>query len=199
MYALAARGRLPVPRLATVHRRRSTGFSLVELAMVLAIISLMIAAIMLFFATATDKLKAKDTIEERTAIFAALATMYGGQPDYTGATSAVLAGSKLLPAKWTTGGGTGLTNPFQGTVDVYYDPSDPPDGRIEVVFYGISQPACVQISTTPYGDNNGGIAVAAGSASAGAEPYGHLGVPLTLAEATAACSGPSNEIRWSAQ
>lgn len=90
----------PVGPVRPVRLRRSTGFSLVEIAMVLAIIAVMVAGALAFYSSATESRRVQEAISMVTVVRSIARQMYAGQPDYTGLDTAVIAENKAIPNKW---------------------------------------------------------------------------------------------------
>ncbi len=117
--------------------RRRTGFSLVEISMVLAIVALLVAGIMLFFSNASDARQSEEAVTEAVAVEQAVYSLYEGQADYSGLDTATVADSGLLPRKWASDGA--MSNPYHGRVVVY---ADQVNYGFDIVFYGLSQKGC---------------------------------------------------------
>jgi prepilin-type N-terminal cleavage/methylation domain-containing protein len=127
-------------------RRRSSGFSLVEIAMVLAIIALLVAGIMLFFNNASSSQKTNDAGTEIAAVSQVVRSLWAGQPDYTGVTTSAIAASGQLPNKWTKG--TGLTDAFAGAVSVGGTASNT---NFFITMTNVPSLACNKFATTDMG------------------------------------------------
>ena len=92
--------------------RRHRGFSLVEIAMVLAVGTLIISGAMLFFQRANMSLIANDMQTEFTVIVSAVHNITSGVSDYSGVTDAVMYGSPDIPAKWKSPVFNSLMTPY---------------------------------------------------------------------------------------
>ena len=165
--------------------RRNKGFSLVEIAMVLAIIALLVAGVMLFFSNASNAQKTNDAMTELAAVQQVVRSIYAGQPSYNGLTSAVLASSAQLPNKWVSAAG-GLVDPFAGAVTVVAVNTDQ---NFSVTMTNVPNASCNKMVTTDFG--TGLLSVATNSGTA---------IParaMTPTEANAACAaGNANTVTW---
>jgi major structural subunit of bundle-forming pilus len=97
--------------------RRNSGFGLVEIAMVLAIVAILVAGIMLFFNNASSAMKANQSGEELATVSQVVRSLWAGQSDYSSLSTAAVAGSGQMPKQWVKSS-TALTNPFGGAVAV---------------------------------------------------------------------------------
>jgi major structural subunit of bundle-forming pilus len=132
--------------LAARRLRRRGGFSLVEIAMVLAIIALLVAGIMLFFNNASNAQKSNEGAEEVAAVSQVVRSLWEGQPDYSSLSSAAIASSGQLPSKWVKG--TALTSPFNATLTVG---STNTNTNFFISMSGIPNLACTKFATTDMG------------------------------------------------
>jgi prepilin-type N-terminal cleavage/methylation domain-containing protein len=163
-------------KLRTMSRRR--GFSLVEIAMVLAIAALIIAGVMLFFGNASSNQKSNDTIAEVANIAQIVRSLYAGQSDYTGITTAVVAQSGQMPAKWVSGV-TALNNPFGKSVVISTASGT---SQFSIALSGLPAAACVKLATYDLGTGTYGT-LAGNTAS--------YGGPVSPATAQTACASSS--------
>jgi prepilin-type N-terminal cleavage/methylation domain-containing protein len=168
------------------HARRH-GFSLVELAMVLGIVSLLVAGIMLFFANASDRQKVTDAITEMVAIQSTVGSLTAGQPfDETLDLNQVITQSKMLPSKWVypAGANSFIEDPWKGFVNVSY--ADVVGGGgyfLTIQLFGLNPQACSAM-----------VASDVGQYYTQTDTTVIMGTP-TPADANFACSG-SAEYVW---
>lgn len=128
------------------------GFSLIELAMVLAIISLMASAAMLLFETAHDHQIANDAVEEIETIVSVSHTLYESSPDYTGLTGAVLAHSGMFPSRYVTAAQDNLVTPWNTATWIRAQPKETNNNDvIQIWFYGTPRDTCLKIATAEWG------------------------------------------------
>lgn len=168
--------------------KRQRGFTLVEVAMVLAIAALLIAGVMLFFNNASQARQTNDALQEVAAVQQTVRSLYSGQPDYTGLDTAIVASSKQLPAKWANTTSSTVSNPFGSSVTIAATSSA---NQFMLTFNGIPDAACSKMVTMDMGTGMAALQVgSAGSVTARA---------MTPSEANAACIGgnsPGNTIEW---
>lgn len=128
-----------------VKRKNSKGLTLIEAAMVLAIATLVIAGIMIFFQSSNISSKSRQVMSELTDLQNSIRTLYSGQPDYTGLNVAALIDSRSVPAKMING--AELRNSFNGTIDIV--PTSLGTGSnngFTITFNSIPSESCVRIA-----------------------------------------------------
>jgi major structural subunit of bundle-forming pilus len=158
--------------------RRSLGFSLVEVAMVLAVVALLVAGVLIFFNNASTNQKTNDAAMEVAALSQAVRALYAGQPDYSNLSSGTLAGSGQIPQHWVKSP-TALTNTFSATVTVG---STNTNTNFFISMAGVPNLACTKFLSTDMGT---GLIQAFIDASP-------VTLPMNPANAAAACTGSSN-------
>ena len=180
--------------------RERLGVGLVEVAMGLGVGALIIAMAVSMFSQASDQRKTTDVLQQALAIYGAVQALYPGT-DMSGMSTDIIAGSRMLPNKYVTSGGTGLTNAFRGATYVYSIPF----GNAffwDVLFEGLSPRACVQVAMSgpEFGETtliqmvvnpNPGIPSAGGVGSFGLSPAAWRDVVL------ASCTRSQNTVRFS--
>ena len=125
-------------------RIRNYGFSLVELSMVLAIIGLILAGIMTFYANVSTSNQSKDALLEYTVIVAAIHEAYGGTPDYEGIDDATVAALPDFPHKWKSG--TQLVAPWNVPLTVLpLTMNGLPNTGLFIVMHNVQPQVCAQI------------------------------------------------------
>lgn len=173
-------------------RRRGGGYSLMEIAMVLAIISLLVAGVMLFFSNASTANKTNDSMTEVANVTQVVRSLYAGQSDYSLLTSEVqIAQSGQLPAKWVKGtiaAATGINNPFGGAVNVVSATNNVANDSFTIVDNGIPSQACSKMVTMDLGTSLVSLKTGTGAAV--------IGRAMSPIEAQAACSGTNNIVTW---
>lgn len=173
--------------LAAHRLRRQGGFSLVEIAMVLAIIALLVAGIMLFFGTASTAQKTNDAMSELAAVQQTVRSVYAGQADYTGLSETVIANAGQLPRKWVKGvppAATGLSSPFNAAVTVAPQASA---AQFSVTMNNIPDTACSKMVTMDMGTGLVSVVVNGGTAVNGRA--------MSPTEAQQ-CTGNANVVVW---
>lgn len=166
---------------------RKRGLTLMEVAMVLAIIGVVIAAALLYFQSASTAQKLTSAYGQLAQIQQSVRTLYSGQPDYTGLTTATMAASQALPQSMVSG--TTLHHAFQAGVTIA--PATTAGGAntgFSVVFAQIPQDACKQMLTKDLGRG----VYSAGASTTLVQPS----LPFTLPLATTSCASTYNDITW---
>jgi prepilin-type N-terminal cleavage/methylation domain-containing protein len=142
------------PNVASAaHRlRRRGGFSLVELAMVLAIIALLVAGIMLFFSNASNAEKTNEALTEVAAFAQVTRSLYTGSGNYAGLTAIQIATSGQFPAKWTTNAATGtFSDPWGGVATIASGTINSAGDSFVITLNGVPSTACQKMSTVDMG------------------------------------------------
>jgi len=185
--ALKGRGANPLkPRPARV---RSRGLTLIEAAMVLAILALVVAGIMQFYSQANMSRQTTAALGELASVQQNIRSLYDGQASYAGMTTALIAKSKALPAKMVNG--VTLRHSFNGAIDIAAaNAGGGWNSGFQVEFENVPQKACIKMLSYDYG--RGLYAMGVGSASRTQTD----GLPYTLAAATAACSAANDDVVW---
>lgn len=175
-------------RLATTSRR---GLTLIEAAMVLAILALVVAGIMLFYTQANTSRQTTAALGELAAVQQAVRGLYGGQSSYTGITNAALVNTDAMPQRMIATGGT-LRHSFNGLVNVTAGDAGAGAGSgFQVEFTNVPSDACSRMLTSDLGRGLFSVSAGGQTRSQAATPP-----PFDPAGAGAACSSNSNTIRW---
>ena len=160
--------------------RRPRGFSLVEIAMVLAIGALIISGAMLFYQNANMSLLANETQTEMTVIVSAVHNMYSGVSDYTGLDDTVMYNSPLIPTKWKSPSGT-LTSPYRVVITMVSLSGD----MFFVVLHDVPKVVCSRLVSSDPGQ--GSWWIVGGGVPVYSSP---VGAAMTPAQTNAACGYP---------
>jgi type II secretory pathway pseudopilin PulG len=155
-------------------RFRQRGLTLIEAAMVLAIVTLVIASIMLFFQSASNNNKTNATLSQIAAVQSAVQALYNGQADYTGLNTAVIAAAKVLPSKMVSG--AFIKHSFNDDLTVE---AATPANQYTMTIVGIPVEPCIRLMTQDLGR---GMALLAANGNAG-----HIQRAATPSEALAEC------------
>jgi type II secretory pathway pseudopilin PulG len=184
-------------------KSRQRGLSLIEAAMVLAIMTLVIAGVMTFFQNANNSQKANESVGQLAAIQQAVRSLFAGQSSYLDLTTAVVAESRLLPNKMV-GAGSTLRNSFNGTIEILPSggSTTPADSMFSVRYTNLPVEACRRMATMDLGTGLYAVVVAVAGAAATPSYSCTAGAqgcsqPLSPAQANTSC-GTTNgsEIAW---
>lgn len=160
------------------------GFSLLELAMVLAVGALILAGVMMYYNTVTVNQKTEDAIGELASIQQAVRNLGSGISGYTWVTSSIISQSGELPRKWIQGtastGSANITNPFGGSVTVAQGATEE---TFRVTYNNVPNQACTKMGVMDLGSGVYQVSVAGTAVQ---------GRALTPEQATAACGSSTN-------
>lgn len=167
--------------------RRTRGLTLMEVAMVLAMIGVVVAGALIYFNQANTQQKTTAAFGQLSQIQQAVRSLYSGQANFAGLTTAVMANSDALPASMVSG--TTLRHAFNGAVTVSSaSASAGANSGFSVEFGDVPQDACQAMLTKDLG--RGVFSV--GASTVRAQPN----LPFTLPQASASCSASYNDITW---
>ncbi len=169
-------------------KNRKRGLTLMEVAMVLAIIGIVIAAALLYYNSANTARQTTAALGQLAQIQTSVRSLYSGQANYTGVNAANLASSQALPSSMISG--TTIRHAFNGNVTIAATntPGGGTASGFTVTFANVPQDACKQMLTKDLGR---------GLYSAGVgTPQTQPNLPLTLAQAGTACSATYNSVQW---
>lgn len=168
-------------------RPSSRGFSLVEIAMTLAIVAVLVAGTMLFVRSADTASRTRDTMAQVVTVQAAVRSLYHSQASYAGLEGSQVANSRMVPAKWVrgTGAAAALVSPFSTAVTLV--PSADGSG-FTLTVAALPGEACSKIAAVDMGTAL--VALRIGTVTVPARA-------MTPAESRTACSSPtSNDVSW---
>lgn len=123
-------------------RQKKSGFTLVEIAMVLSVAALIIAGVLYFYLSANENRKVQQTLSELALIMAAVQAQYGNQTNYSELTTADVIKGGNFPYSYINSTG-GLLNPFGGIVGI--NRSGYNQGMYAVAFTNVPVDACVKL------------------------------------------------------
>lgn len=189
--------------MKTLYKSEQSGRSMVEMLGVLAIIGVLSVGGIAGYSKAMAKFKTSKALDQVSTTVANVRTLYSGQPNYSGLTTAIAIqmgaiGAEMLSGQSPTSASTAY-NAFNGSVTISATTvSDRKNAGFELVFSGLSKEACVQMASSDWGSGSGSglVSVQAGAATAGTTAAGTL--PLNLATAASGCNseGDTNKVTW---
>lgn len=169
-------------------KNRKRGLTLMEVAMVLAIIGIVIAAALLYYNSANTARQTTAALGQLAQIQTSVRSLYSGQASYNGVTAAELAKSQALPSSMIGTGDT-IRHAFNGGVTIAATTTNGvADSGFTVTFANVPQDACKQMLTKDLGRGLYSAGVAA--------PKVQPNLPFTLGGATTECSGTYNNVQW---
>lgn len=189
--------------MKTLYKSEQSGRSMVEMLGVLAIIGVLSVGGIAGYSKAMAKFKTSKALDQVSTTVANVRTLYSGQPNYSGLTTAIAIqmgaiGAEMLSGQSPTSASTAY-NAFNGSVTISATTvSGRQNAGFELVFSGLSKEACVQMASSDWGSGSGSglVSVQAGAATAGTTAAGTL--PLNLATAASGCNseGDTNKVTW---
>lgn len=187
----------------TLNKKEQSGRSMVEMLGVLAIIGVLSVGGIAGYSKAMAKFKTSKALDQVSMTVANVRTLYSGQPNYSGLTTAIAIqmgaiGAEMLSGQSATSASVAY-NAFNGSVTINATTvSGRTNAGFALVFSGLSKEACVQMASSDWGSGSGSglVSVQAGSATAGTTASGTL--PLNLATAASGCNseGDTNKVTW---
>lgn len=129
------------------------GIALVEVLLSLVILALVVGGAMWLFSQTGTSQKTTQFTQEVATIVQAVHQLYQGQPSYAGLSSAIVAQSGLLAARYVNG--STVLSPFGATVNITNGGSPGTSGvtnYFQIDMGTAPQAACARIVTTDYGD-----------------------------------------------
>ena len=189
--------------MKTLYKSEQSGRSMVEMLGVLAIIGVLSVGGIAGYSKAMAKFKTSKALDQVSTTVANVRTLYSGQPNYSGLTTAIAIqmgaiGAEMLSGQSPTSASTAY-NAFNGSVTISATTvSGRKNAGFKLVFSGLSREACVQMASSDWGSGSGSglVSVQAGAATAGTTEAGTL--PLNLATAASGCNskGDTNKVTW---
>ena len=167
---------------------RKRGLTLMEVAMVLAIVGIVIAAALLYYNSANTARQTSSALGQLAQVQTSVRSLYAGQANYAGVTTAVLADSEALPSSMISG--ATIRHAFNGPVTIASAPAaGGANSGFSVQFANVPQDACKQMLTKDLGR---GVFSAGVGGNVAVQPN----LPYTLPNATAACTATYNNVVW---
>jgi len=173
------------------YKNEQTGRSMVEMLGVLAIIGVLSVGGIAGYSKAMSKFKMSKAMDQISMTVANIRTLYSGQRNYAGLTNLSANQMGLIPSDMSGGQATAIiTNAFGGNVVITSAPVNGlADMGFSVHFQGLGREQCVALSTADWGSGSGSglISITASNAATGGTVRTGADLPISLANATAAC------------
>jgi hypothetical protein len=171
-----------------LHRSRKRGATMMEVIGYLAVAAVIIAGVLVMLSVAFGQSKAATSLNQLNQIQTAVRSLYSGQPNYSGLSTAVIVNSKALQQSMISG--TTLRHAFNGAITItpVTTTAGGANSGFQISFANIPQDACQSMLTKDFGR---GLYEAGASVKA-QQPS----LPFTLAQATASCSATYNTVTW---
>ena len=179
--------------MSTVNKMKKKlkkGLTLIEAAMVLAISTLVVAGVMVFFQSASTNSKTNETMAQIGEMAGIVRSLYSNSPTYAGLSTNALIMSNSLPNKMING--SSVYHAFNGTVSV--TPANYGTGGSNNTFYmqlnNIPAEACAKMAPMDMG--RGVVTLRIGSTN--------VALPTNPVTAATACGRSGNtSMRWQFQ
>lgn len=170
--------------------RRKRGMTLIEAAMVLAILAVVIAGIMIFYTNADGSRKTSAAISELGAIQQSVRSLYAGQATFTNLANTVLVNSDSLPSKMING--TAIIHSHNGAVTVAAaNAGNGAASGFSVQMNNVPSDACAKMVTQDLGRGLFSVEVGGTTRSITGTPP-----PFDPATAGTSCGAAANTITW---
>jgi major structural subunit of bundle-forming pilus len=162
---------------------RQRGAAILDVILAIAIFLIITAGVIAFFLSGSTAANENDVLNEVGAIQTVVQSLYAGQPNYDGLSSATIAGSNQLSTKWIASTTT-LASAYGPVVVTSVAPYD----SYDIQFDDVSQAACVSIATKDLGTSSEEVGVNTSSGYSGS---------MTPAEAQQYCAaGDDNTVSF---
>lgn len=164
-----------------VHRaKRRRGLTLIEAAMVLAILAIVVAGVMVYYQNANNNQKLTSATQQITAVQQAVQGLYAGQSSKTGLQASQIVDS--LPASMVAG--NDIRNPYNGTVAVAAATVG-----FTLAMNNVPKDACQRLAVMDMGRQTQAIAI-------GANKHSAPNLPVSPGDAQDECTDAPNTITW---
>lgn len=173
--------------------RAKSGFNLIEIAIVLAVIGLVIGGIYTAASAVTENNRRQALQKQLLQIVQNVRNTYATQPSFVIPTYAQIKALALFPGDLTDNG-TAFLNPYGGVVELTVDTYSPTGNQMFRIYqHNVPQGACINLLTMAFGSAASiqqiGLLMAAST-------MGNVSVAngIQMDEATITCSGSVNDI-----
>jgi major structural subunit of bundle-forming pilus len=172
-------------KMSTIIKLKQRGLTIVESAMALAIMSLVLAGVIVFYQMASMNSKINETTNEITELNETIRNVYTAAANYSTLDNAAMIGADILPTGMVQG--TNIYNAFNG--EIILDSANfngGNDNSYYMTLNDLPEKACSEIALTNFGRNLVGIRI--GSVE--------ISLPATPSDVTNECNnGDNNTIR----
>ncbi len=167
------------------NRSASTGFSILELSVVMILTATLSVAIVVNFLLANDRHRADDTVQEVTDLVHNVHSLFGTSQNYANLSTAYIASSAQVDANFVSG--TTLVDPFKGPVTIVPATTTNANDSISVTVAGLPVWACLRVAVADFGPDFISSSVGGKTSSNNA--------PLTPKKAVAGCNQQYNSVK----
>lgn len=136
--------------VAAFRRARQRGLTLIEAAMVLALATIVVAGVLLFFQSASTSNSTNAAASQLAAVQNAVRSLYAGQSSYAGLDATTLIQSRSLPGNMVNG--STITSAFKAGVTVA-PVASAGNAQFAVTFDGVPTEACSKMATLELGSS----------------------------------------------
>jgi Tfp pilus assembly protein PilE len=171
-----------------LHTSRKRGATLMEMVAWLALAAMIIAGALVLWNVANGSRQTTQALTQLNQVQTAVRTLYNGQSNYLGLTTAALVTAKSVQQSMISG--ATIRHAYNGTVVVL--PATTTNGgansAFSIAFANIPQDACQQMLTKDLGRG----VYSAGASVVAVQPN----LPFNVASAATSCSAAYNTVTW---
>ena len=137
------------------YKDEQSGRSMVEMLGVLAIIGVLSVAGIAGYSKAMAKYKLSKTTDQVSMLVANIRTLYSGQRNYAGLTTAKAIAFGVVPSEMVISPET-ISNAYSGKVDVGEETPESgiAGGAFKVAFSGLGRDTCIALATSDWGSGS---------------------------------------------
>ena len=165
------------------------GLTLVEAAMVLAIATLVVSAIMVFVNSSSNSNRSQEVMKYVFSLQGDILNMYAHHPTFDGLSNASVINAGLVPYKMVGNSTTAIKNAFKGELNITIESVGSPNNAFGIEATNLPSEGCTKIATFDYGKRLQYFEIG-GS---------RVPNPTTIADVMAACelnNGEVTTIKW---
>lgn len=176
---------------------RQRGLTLIEAAMVLAIATLVVAGIMIFFQSASIGSKTNEAMSQLGDLQNGVRSIYAGQPTYVGLNNAGLIAARIIPSKMVSG--AEIRHAFNGNVTVApatYPTGGSANNSFTVTYANVPAEACIKMGIFDLGTGMVKLDISGGTAATIIDNAAAGTNNRTPAAVGAACGTGNSTLVW---